>query len=141
MSTENDERQSYEDRLVQELNEKIIQFSYRKKDGSVRTAIGTRCASYIPKYINEEAVDYLINAVEHNLDSMRRMFYIGLDKTALQHNCDLLENCMRPFRPKEKKEENSESSFINYYDFEAKSFRRFEKKNLVAPYLYVGDRK
>ena len=133
--------QSYEDRLVQELNEKIVQFSYRKKDGSVRTAIGTRCASYIPKYINEEAVDYLINAVEHNLDSMKRMFYIGLDKTALQHNCDLLENCMRPFRPKEKKEENSESSFINYYDFEAKSFRRFEKKNLVAPYLYVGDRK
>lgn len=140
MIKESNEMQSYEDRLVQEMDEKIVQFSYRKKDGSVRTAIGTRCAKYIPKHINEEAIDYLINAVEHNLDSMKRMFRLGLDKEALQHNCDLLENCVRPFRPKEKSE-NVESDFINYYDFEVKSFRRFEKKNLVAPYLYVGDRK
>ena len=140
MSTENNEMQSYEDRLVQEMNEKIVQFSYKKKDGSVRTAIGTRCASYIPKHINEEAIDNLINAVEHNLDSMKRMFHLGLDKEALQHNCDLLETCMRPFRPKEKSE-SAAGDFINYYDFEAKSFRKFEKKNLVAPYLYVGGRK
>lgn len=141
MNTENKNLEAYEDRLLGELEEKIMQFSYRKKDGTVRVSIGTRCKKYIPKYVNEEAVDYLINAVEHNLDSMKRMFYIGLDKTALQHNCDLLENCMKPLRPKEKKEESSESSFINYYDFEAKSFRRFEKGSLVAPYMYIGDNK
>lgn len=122
------------EKLQGELEAGIVSFGYRKSDGTERRAIGTRRRDLIPQYDDNkvrELVEASINLagnlgrVKENpkqLEQDPEPFWVGVE---------IFNSAIEPFHPKEKGAYTPNEDWINYYDFEAKGWRKCKKDNII----------
>lgn len=124
--------------LLLELETGITTFTYVKTDGTRRKCYGTRNKNLIPEYINKEAVTELVETTTNllsNLDKYKDLVEEGGDPldtmSLLSESISWAASALKPFDPKEKKAYTSNDEWVNYYDFEAKGWRKFKVASVV----------
>jgi len=110
--------------IEKKLSEGVAKFTYLKKDGSVRTAFGTLNPKMIPKYTEAE-VDKIITLANVVLRGL------STGDMSKETGKELADGWYRLINKEYKKSDKKESEYINYYDFEKKSFRKFKKSTAV----------
>lgn len=115
------------EKLINRLHNGIVEFEYKKKDGSTRNARGTLYPEFLPKKENEE-IKFNVRAIDALLEAKG----ISFEEYTESNNLDFLkkENEKYVFTFKRKKKEKQENKII-YYDLESSSFRSFIKENLI----------
>jgi hypothetical protein len=106
--------------LISRLQAGIVQFKYRKVDGSERVAFGTLNNDLIPQQplVTNDKI----------LEMVQEINEYGTDKV-LGQVVDLVNAKMRP-KPGRKKEADPSSQY--YYDFVAKGLRQFKIENFIG---------
>jgi len=113
--------------LMNRLHNGIVEFEYKKKDGSIRKAKGTLYPEFLPEKENEE-IKFDVQAI----DTLLEIKNISFEEYMETNNLELLkkENEKYVFILNRKKKEKQENTVI-YYDFENNSFRSFIKENFI----------
>lgn len=121
--------------MLEELLEKLksggVKFSYAKKEGEERVAFGTLNPNMIPVLYSGPQIQALYETAENVLQSSDE------DRSVVDEAMNLMNEALKPFRPKPKRESSGEkksSNYISYYDFEAKGFRLFNPDSLIKIY-------
>lgn len=123
--------------LVSKLDQGIEVFTYLKSDGTIRKAIGTRSRDLVPEVLTDKLkkqIDVLVNAANHTVSILAEATdsnFVDTDPIATAGA--ILEDALKPFNPAPTKAKSStpDSDWINYYDFEAKGWRKFNVGSLL----------
>lgn len=117
--------------LIEKLKSGVVKFSYAKKEGEERIAFGTINSDLVPVQYSGPQIQALYETAENVMQSSDE------DRSVMDEAINLLDDALKPFRPKTKREVSSESKpseYLNYYDFEAKGWRKFHPEKLVKIY-------
>lgn len=125
--------EEFKNNLLDRLRNGIAHFTFEKSDGTLREAFGTRNNDLIPKY-EEKAVERL---VEESRD-----FLVGFGTGTLIKGDDVrLNEAIKPFLPKEKRDYTPNENNISYYDLEKKAWRSFNFDKLKCIHYLNSDLK
>lgn len=109
------------EKLLVQLGEGVCVFSYKKANGEIRRAVGTVNPSLIPE-ISPLLSKIDIQAMyEESVDTTKAD--LSVYKGCMEKVGSLLSNGKNTYTPSDE--------YQNYYDFEAKGFRKFKKELLV----------
>lgn len=128
--------------LCTRMDREVVHFVYQKSGGVPRPAIGTRSYDHIPNTRLtpgvvaelEQATDNLIsnmNKVIHNPDLLKA------DPDGFKFGIDVLHGARAAaFGDPDAvgKSYTQDDSFVNYYDFESKGWRKFRRDSLLIVY-------
>ena len=125
--------------LLEKLQSGVVKFSYAKKEGDERIAFGTVNPDLVPIQYTKPQIQELYEASENCLSVLKGRLGIVEEDEMQDYEAavQLSEEALKPFRPKQKREVSSEakpSEYLNYYDFEAKGWRKFHPEKLVKIY-------
>lgn len=117
--------------VMNRLHNGIVEFEYKKKDGSTRKAKGTLCSDFLPEKEMEEIV-FDIKAI----DTLCEIKHISFEEYMETNNLELLntDNGKYIFLFRKKKKDKQDGLII-YYDLETNSFRSFIKDNFIRNIL------
>ena len=111
--------------LINKLYTGVVEFEYKKKDGSIRKTIGTLCEKLLPE---KEEIKFDIQTI----NVLLKIKNISLNEYIESNGLELIkkENDKYVFIFK-KNEKRKQDNIITYYDLENNSFRSFIKENLI----------
>lgn len=116
------------EQLKEGLASGIVKFSYTKKDGTQRVAIGTTNRELIPKY-SDEAVSELVEASSLMSEVVSKVCDGHINRsqflTEISPPQELLSDALKPFLPSEKVHRKVSENVHSYYDFSVKGWRSF----------------
>lgn len=120
--------------LINQLEGGIVVFNYKKSDGTLRRAVGTRRNDLIPRF-QEEKVQELVEASMNMAGNLQRMKdnpeMFEKDPEPFWAGVEIFNSAIEPFHPREKGAYTPNEDWINYYDFEAKGWRKCKKDNII----------
>lgn len=105
--------------IKQKLATGVVAFSYEKKDGTVKTTVGTTCAEILnPLFLGKKLIEHLEKptGVLGNRQEMDKAF---IEEMAIEYGSS---------QTRESKESGDN---VTYYDFDAKGFRVFNINKIV----------
>lgn len=117
--------------LSNSLHTSVVEFEYKKKDGTTRNAKGTLLKEKIPNVQKEEikfekeTIDLLLKLKHISFEEYTESNGIILIRTETINNKDYYV-----FNLVSKKKENKD--MITYFDIEKNEFRSFSKENFLG---------
>ena len=120
--------------LKEALAKGVVKFCYLKIDGSERVAFGTTNPALIPSYDKDkvnslvEKTLILVEGVENAITSPEKL---KQDADWLSNRVAFVKEELRPLLKEKTSTYTPNDAFCNYYDFDAKGFRKFGIDKLV----------
>lgn len=104
--------------LEKKLETSVVHFVYEKKDGTFRHSFGTRCPELLPKKLPEQLSD----------------LFNKYSKEGSTTGADAVEGLMAYMSSvdKPKKPYTADPAWVNYFDYQANDWRKFNNLALVA---------
>lgn len=109
--------------LSEKLKDGIVEFEYKKKDGSIRKAKGTLKKEFLPE---EEIISFPVDAIDV---LMKEKNIQSLEEYAKPNGLKYIEKRDSFYTFKFTKENENT---ISYFDLEKKEFRSFIKENFLG---------
>ena len=116
------------------LEDNIITFKYRKKDGSIREAKGTKNSNYIASLCPFDIERDSIKFEKEPIDKLVELRYEDVNDYAQSNGLSLLyvdDDKYYYFIP-QRREKKYNPNVLNYFDIDKKEYRSFIKDNYIG---------
>ena len=120
-------------RFEELLENNIITFQYKKKDGSIREAKGTKNSNYIASLCPFDLERDSIRFEKEPIDKLVELRYEDVNDYATSNGLSLIypDDKYYYFIP-QKREKKYSPDVINYFDIDKKDYRSFRIDNYIG---------